>query len=184
MTILNSEFFICRINSKLLPNIKPGGWDCLTLARALKVPDIYWWDGLCNSCGRRQIKRLYRLKCGCTCNACHFSPGYFIDHSPLNIQHFLSTRSYDLTPTMIDFWELFSKMCIIMHAFFVVEFHWSVRLITPPRNRGGVIFSLQFVCVSVCVCVCVCVCPALFLWTKFQPNGYTYFDAVFTKIFA
>ena len=22
---------------------------------------------------------------------------------------------------------------------------------TPPRNRGGVIFSLQFVCVSVCV---------------------------------
>ena len=29
--------------------------------------------------------------------------------------------------------------------------------ITPPRNRGGVIFSLQFVCVSVCLCVC----PAL-----------------------
>ena len=25
---------------------------------------------------------------------------------------------------------------------------------TPPRNRGGVIFSLQFVCVSVCLCVC------------------------------
>ena len=30
---------------------------------------------------------------------------------------------------------------------------------TPPRNRGGVIFLLQFVCVSVCVCVCVSVCP-------------------------
>ena len=30
---------------------------------------------------------------------------------------------------------------------------------TPPRNRGGVIFSLLFVCV--CVCVCVSVCPAL-----------------------
>ena len=29
--------------------------------------------------------------------------------------------------------------------------------ITPPRNRGGVIFSLQFVS----VCVCVCVCPTL-----------------------
>ena len=29
-------------------------------------------------------------------------------------------------------------------------------LFTPPQNRGGVIFSLQFV--SVCVCVCVCVC--------------------------
>ena len=28
---------------------------------------------------------------------------------------------------------------------------------TPPRNRGGVIFSLQFVCVSVCLSVC----PAL-----------------------
>ena len=38
-------------------------------------------------------------------------------------------------------------------------------IITPPRNRGGVIFSLQFVCVCVCVCVCVSVClsvcPAL-----------------------
>ena len=28
---------------------------------------------------------------------------------------------------------------------------WPV--VTPPRNRGGVIFSLQFVCVSVCLCV-------------------------------
>ena len=28
-------------------------------------------------------------------------------------------------------------------------------IITPPRNRGGVIFLLQFVCVSVSVCVCV-----------------------------
>ena len=36
-------------------------------------------------------------------------------------------------------------------------------LFTPPRNRGGVIFSLQFVCVSVCLCVHVCVCPALLL---------------------
>ena len=26
-----------------------------------------------------------------------------------------------------------------------------VGLFTPPRNRGGVIFSLQFVCVCVCV---------------------------------
>ena len=30
-------------------------------------------------------------------------------------------------------------------------------IVTPPRNRGGVIFSLQFVCVSVCLSVC----PAL-----------------------
>ena len=28
-------------------------------------------------------------------------------------------------------------------------------VVTPPRNRGGVIFSLQFVCVSVCLCVYV-----------------------------
>ena len=37
-------------------------------------------------------------------------------------------------------------------------------IITPPQNRGGVIFSLQFVCVvclCVRVCVCVCVCPVL-----------------------
>ena len=36
--------------------------------------------------------------------------------------------------------------------------------ITPPRNRGGVIFSLQFVCVCVCLSVCLCVCVSgLFL---------------------
>ena len=29
-------------------------------------------------------------------------------------------------------------------------------IFTPPCNRGGVIFSLKFVCVSVCVCMCVC----------------------------
>ena len=52
-------------------------------------------------------------------------------------------------------------------------------LFAPPLNRGGVIFSLQFVCVSVCVCVCVSV--RTFLWTKFQPNGCTDLDAVFAK---
>ena len=31
------------------------------------------------------------------------------------------------------------------------------HIFTPPRNRGGAIFSLQFVCLSVCVCLCVCV---------------------------
>ena len=30
--------------------------------------------------------------------------------------------------------------------------------VTPPRNRGGVIVSLQFVSVCVCMCVCMCVC--------------------------
>ena len=32
---------------------------------------------------------------------------------------------------------------------------------TPPRNRGGVIFLLQFVCLSVCVWVCVFVCVSV-----------------------
>ena len=36
-------------------------------------------------------------------------------------------------------------------------------LFTPPRYHGGVLFLLQFVCVSVCVSVCLSVCPALFL---------------------
>ena len=55
--------------------------------------------------------------------------------------------------------------------------NFKYRFITPPRNRGGVIFSLQFVYVSVCLCVCV----RLLLWTKFQPNGWTDLDAVFAK---
>ena len=33
----------------------------------------------------------------------------------------------------------------------------SGTIVTPPRNRGGVIFLLQFVCL--CVCVCLSVCP-------------------------
>ena len=52
---------------------------------------------------------------------------------------------------------------------------WNIRsfaidliFVTPPRNRGGVIFSLQSVCVSVCLCVCVClsVCVSGFLVNK------------------
>ena len=65
-------------------------------------------------------------------------------------------------------------------------------IFTPPQNRGGVIFLLQFVCVFVCVCVCVCVCMCVcvcvyvcvfnvFLLTKFQRNGCTDLDAVFAK---
>ena len=51
------------------------------------------------------------------------------------------------------------------------------QIITPPRNRGGVIFSLQFVCVCLSVSLFVRLC----LWTKFQPNGWTDLDAVFAK---
>ena len=36
----------------------------------------------------------------------------------------------------------------------------------PPRFRGGVLFSLQRVCLSVClsVCVCVCVCVRVYVY--------------------
>ena len=51
-------------------------------------------------------------------------------------------------------------------ASFVLQFssyeHWV--FFTPPRNRGGIMFSLQFVCVSVCLVVCLCVW--LYLWTN------------------
>ena len=47
--------------------------------------------------------------------------------------------------------------------------------VTPPRNRGGVIFSLQFVCVSVCMPDTACEqnssrtnAP---IWTRFSLNG-------------
>ena len=57
-----------------------------------------------------------------------------------------------------------------------------VIFITSPRNRGGVIFSLQFVCVYVCVCVSVCLCVQFSceqnssqtdapIWTRFSLNG-------------
>ena len=32
-----------------------------------------------------------------------------------------------------------------------LSIRWTVALVTPPQNRGGVIFSLQFVCVCVWV---------------------------------
>ena len=57
------------------------------------------------------------------------------------------------------------------------EWKQRVTIFTPTRNRGGVIFSLQFVCESVCLPVCVCV--RLFLWTKLQPNGWSHLDAFF-----
>ena len=86
-----------------------------------------------------------------------------------------------------------SKAAEYFNIFHIMSFHLLINpnqnksdnvklnvLITPPRNRGGVIFSLQFVSVSVCLCMCVSVCPD-FLWTKFQPNGCTDLDAVFAK---
>ena len=47
---------------------------------------------------------------------------------------------------------------------FLVQYDIYISVFTPPRNRGGVIFSLQFVCV--CVCVCLSVCVSRFLVNK------------------
>ena len=47
----------------------------------------------------------------------------------------------------------------------------GTQLITPPRNRGGVIFSLQLVCLSVCVCGCVCVCVCVCLMFSCEQNS-------------
>ena len=60
------------------------------------------------------------------------------------------------------------------HRCGVVYVLWILP-VTPKRRA---IFSLQFVCVCVCLSVCLSVCPALFLWTKFQPNdcGWMWFS--------
>ena len=49
---------------------------------------------------------------------------------------------------------------------------------TPPRSRGGVVFSLKFVCVSQCLSVCVCLSSFACeqnsdepIWTWFSING-------------
>ena len=44
----------------------------------------------------------------------------------------------------------FDSVIMVVHWFF---YYCYSRVITPPRNRGRVIFPLQFVCVSVCVTV-------------------------------
>ena len=48
-------------------------------------------------------------------------------------------------------------MALYSHLRFLSTIVYMSILITPPQNRGGVIFLLKFVCLSVCVCVCVCV---------------------------
>ena len=57
----------------------------------------------------------------------------------------------------------------------------STSFITPPRNRGGVIFPMQFVSVCLSVCVCVFVSDSACeqnssrtdapIWTLFWLNG-------------
>ena len=55
-------------------------------------------------------------------------------------------KGFNLTLTLVEKSRYDAGNC-----YHDCEFHFFV---TPPRNRGGVIFSLQFVCVSVCVSVC------------------------------
>ena len=51
-----------------------------------------------------------------------------------------------------------------------------ISIFTPPRNRGGVIFSLQFVCVSVSVSGSACEQDSSRtdepIWTQFSLNGF------------
>ena len=67
---------------------------------------------------------------------------------------------------------------LLLHVRWATPFY---RIFTPPQNRGGVIFSLQFVCVSVCVCMSVYVSGTSCeqnssrkdapIWTRFSLNG-------------
>ena len=78
----------------------------------------------------------------------------------------------------------FKQLKFELRQFIRFFIHLTPCYFTTPRNRGGVIFSLQFVCVSVCVCVCVCVCvytSDVFLLIKCQPNGWNDLDVVFAK---
>ena len=61
--------------------------------------------------------------------------------------------------------------------------------LTPPfvhfyistKSWRGYIFTAVCLCVCRSVCLSVCLSVRHFLWTKFQPNGYTDLDAVFGK---
>ena len=75
--------------------------------------------------------------------------------------------------------ELNLKTVMINYEFHSCNTKMRVMII-PPRNRGGIIFSLQFVCVSVCLCVCLCVRNSCEqnssrtdapIWTWFSLNG-------------
>ena len=76
--------------------------------------------------------------------------------------------TYNWIRTFFFFWHLYK---IIMVNNLLPNFH----IFTPPRNRGGVIFLLQF------VCLCVCVCVSVRLLKKCRSDCYTDFDAVFAK---
>ena len=76
------------------------------------------------------------------------------DISPMaQVNHGVDEVINDISPIDFFYWVLF------LHLHEIVE-------------------ELYFHC-SLSVCVCLCV--RHFLWTKFQPNGWTNLDVVFTK---
>ena len=104
------------------------------------------------------------------------------------------------------FHSLSISLCICLFVFLCHSLsHFLWRLVkvspqvifTPPRNRGGVMFSLQFVCVSVCQWVCpMFSCEQNSssrtdepIWSRFSVNGclphwlkpYSNLDIVFAK---
>ena len=93
--------------------------------------------------------------------------------------YFFKVISYNILNYISWIFHLFEQVLLTWH----LELHIILTLkqehlfVTPPQNRKGVIFLLQFVC----VCVSVCLCVRHFLWTKFQPNGCIDLDAVFAK---
>ena len=75
-----------------------------------------------------------------------------------------------LSPVVLKVFS-FVCVCVCVHVC-VCFFH------TSKKSWRGYIFIAD--CLSLCVCVCVCVCVCQ--WTKFQPNGCTNLDAVFSKL--
>ena len=66
----------------------------------------------------------------------------------------------------------------LYHVALYVELIWR-GFFTPPRNRGGVIFSMHFVCVCVSVCVSVCLCVYCFLVNKIPAERMYRFELDF-----
>ena len=93
----------------------------------------------------------------------------------------LSTRWFVVNGARYGLWFLvwiIIWVALILAIFtFLLTSHILVQIITPPRNRGGVIFSLQFVCVSVCVCVRLFSCEQNSsqtiapIWMRFSLNS-------------
>ena len=61
---------------------------------------------------------------------------------------------------VIKIWY-FKSNCIALQSDRILLNVSELPLITPPRNRGVVIFSLQFVCVCEPVCLSVCLCVSV-----------------------